>query len=349
MKIAVYTIALNEEQNVQEWYDSAKDADYLLIADTGSTDKTIRLAKKLGIHVFKISVKPWRFDDARNAALALLPDDIDMCISLDMDERLSDGWREKLESIEPDVTQIFYKYVWGYRDPQSRTQPQSVVIINKVHARHGYRWKYLVHELPFPDRNENHKEHFLEDFEIYHHAIESKRDASRYSKLISDCFEENKDTPRYWEYKIATLVGSNNAEAKKMILEYLNKFKKELENYKISEQYRNLFILTNERKYLYKAARTSPKEREHFVDIALFLFNKKKYRKSAKYCKKALEITERRLDFSYKEYVWGYLAKNMLYVANHNKKFKNRNNQLFLNTNTLTSSSFDLFKDQDVL
>lgn len=37
MKIAVYTIAKNEKQFVEEWYNSAKDADYLLIADTGST------------------------------------------------------------------------------------------------------------------------------------------------------------------------------------------------------------------------------------------------------------------------------------------------------------------------
>jgi len=36
MKIAVYTVALNEEQFVERWYNSAKDADYLLIADTGS-------------------------------------------------------------------------------------------------------------------------------------------------------------------------------------------------------------------------------------------------------------------------------------------------------------------------
>ena len=41
MKIAVYTIALNEEQFVETWYESAKNADYLLIADTGSTDATI--------------------------------------------------------------------------------------------------------------------------------------------------------------------------------------------------------------------------------------------------------------------------------------------------------------------
>ena len=39
MKVAVYTIALNEEQFVERWYNSVKDeADYLLIADTGSTD-----------------------------------------------------------------------------------------------------------------------------------------------------------------------------------------------------------------------------------------------------------------------------------------------------------------------
>jgi glycosyltransferase involved in cell wall biosynthesis len=49
MKIAVYAIALNEEQFVKRWYESAKDADYLLIADTGSTDKTVKLAKSLGI------------------------------------------------------------------------------------------------------------------------------------------------------------------------------------------------------------------------------------------------------------------------------------------------------------
>ena len=35
MKVAIYTIALNEEQFVEKWYESAKEADYLLIADTG--------------------------------------------------------------------------------------------------------------------------------------------------------------------------------------------------------------------------------------------------------------------------------------------------------------------------
>ena len=100
MKIAVYTIALNEEQFVERWYESAKEADYLMIADTGSTDGMVEKAKALGIVCHTISVKPWRFDDARNAALALLPDDIDYCISLDMDELLAPGWRDEMEKVK---------------------------------------------------------------------------------------------------------------------------------------------------------------------------------------------------------------------------------------------------------
>ena len=34
MNIAIYTIALNEQKFVKPGYESAKDADYLLIADT---------------------------------------------------------------------------------------------------------------------------------------------------------------------------------------------------------------------------------------------------------------------------------------------------------------------------
>jgi len=348
MKIAVYTIALNEEDNIQEWYESAKDADYLFIADTGSTDKTIRLAKKLGINVAKISVKPWRFDDARNAALALLPDDIDICVSLDLDERLSEGWREDLESIDPSFTQLQYKYVWSWRDPQSRTQPQVEYLLNKIHARHGYRWKYLVHELVFPDRNENHKEGLLEKLQIHHYSNQYENN-NKYGDMILAAFEEEKDDKRYWIYKIGVLLTKDKKEGKNTILEYLKKFKDDLEPVEKARQYKNLFICTLNKRYLYKAHREFPEEREFMVDIAMISFIKKKYRKSRKYCKKALKITTRKLDYEYKEYAWGYLAKNMLYVCNHNLKFRNRKDQLHLNVNSITSSSFDLFKDEVVL
>ena len=88
MKICVYAISKNEEQFVDRFCKSAKGADLILIADTGSTDGTIKLAKKHKASVVEIGITPWRFDDARNAALSLIPKDIDICVSLDLDEEL---------------------------------------------------------------------------------------------------------------------------------------------------------------------------------------------------------------------------------------------------------------------
>ena len=95
MKVAVYTIALNEDKHVARWYESSAEADYHLIADTGSTDDTVKIATELGINVIHVRSVPFRFDDARNASLMALPDDIDYCVALDMDEVMRPGWRDR--------------------------------------------------------------------------------------------------------------------------------------------------------------------------------------------------------------------------------------------------------------
>jgi hypothetical protein len=62
-----------------------------------------------------------------------------------------------------------------------------------------------------------------------------------------------------------------------------------------------------------------------------------------------MEITQRTTDHNYIEQAWGYLPKNMLYVCNHNLKFKNRKDKMSLNVNGIASSNFDLFKETDVV
>ena len=99
MKICVYAISKNEEQFVERFCASAKDADLILIADTGSTDNTAVKAAECGAVVHDIFISPWRFDMARDTALALIPRDIDVCISLDLDEVLEPGWREEIERV----------------------------------------------------------------------------------------------------------------------------------------------------------------------------------------------------------------------------------------------------------
>src|SRR5690606_24024470 len=95
--------------------------------------------------VYDICVSPWRFDVARNAALALVPADIDVCVSIDIDEVLEPGWREEVERVwEPGKTTLLrYVYDWG----------KGIVFeYEKIHARHGYYWKHPVHEVIVPDQ-----------------------------------------------------------------------------------------------------------------------------------------------------------------------------------------------------
>ena len=79
-KICVYAISKNEEKFVDRWYESIKDADYICVLDTGSTDDTIEKLKSHGINVQSKIITPWRFDTARNESLKLIPNDADICI-----------------------------------------------------------------------------------------------------------------------------------------------------------------------------------------------------------------------------------------------------------------------------
>src|SRR6266550_4008556 len=113
LKIAVYTIALNEAAHAERWASSAADADYRIVADTGSTDDTVERLTRAGVTVHRIAVRPWRFDDARNAALALIPADVDVCCTMDMDRFLEPGWRAKLEAAWTlDTTGLYNRVVY---------------------------------------------------------------------------------------------------------------------------------------------------------------------------------------------------------------------------------------------
>ena len=99
MKICVYAISKNEEKFVNRFVDSLQDADGIYVLDTGSTDSTVDLLKKRGVTVKQKIIDPWRFDVARNLSLEMVPDDTDICICMDLDEVIEDGWRERLEKI----------------------------------------------------------------------------------------------------------------------------------------------------------------------------------------------------------------------------------------------------------
>jgi glycosyltransferase involved in cell wall biosynthesis len=140
MKVCIYAIMRDEAHNVPAWLDTALDADERFVLDTGSTDGTLDHLAVINVKSASAAFEPFRFDDARNAALALAPE-ADLYMRLDADERLEPGWREQLEAVyNPDigryrVTVVNHGANW---DRISR---------DDVHVRAGHRWKYPTHEV----------------------------------------------------------------------------------------------------------------------------------------------------------------------------------------------------------
>ena len=187
MKIAVYAISKNEEQFVKRFCESAKEADLIVIADTGSTDKTVELGKECGATVYDICITPWRFDKARDAALALLPRDIDVCVSLDLDEVLQPGWRQEIERLwQPDTTRMGYKFDWGHG---------KVFYSTKLHSRSGYHWHHPCHEYIRADARTNEK-FVWSDMLMVRHFPDETKSRGQYMDLLEMSVKEDPLCPR---------------------------------------------------------------------------------------------------------------------------------------------------------
>jgi glycosyltransferase involved in cell wall biosynthesis len=291
MKIAVYTIALNEEKHVERWYNSVKDADYILIADTGSTDRTVEIAKSLGINVFNISIKPWRFDTARNVALALVPDDIDMCVSLDMDEVISEGWREALEKTTGNqITYVFYN--------------DENFVNNRIHARHGFMWKYLMHEGVVPDRTEMIDE-FSPGIEVTH-VPDRDKPRTQYLQLLKDALTENPNVGRYYRYLTKALQAEGKfEEAEKYYLQVLNI--PNFPNEDAANVYKTLSEIIPEKtgEYLLLCLQTAPHRREPYYYIAKWYEKHERWEECLTWCKAALEVDKIVVDVFKDNDAWG--------------------------------------------
>ena len=314
MKIAVYTIALNEEKHVERWYQSAKDADYLMIADTGSTDHTVDLATSFGIKVHKISVKPWRFDDARNAALALLPEDIDMCISLDMDEMLVEGWRESLEGVNPNTTRPRYQYTWNFVGDNPGLQFGG----DHIHSRHGYRWKHPVHEVLVPDRITELQEWINLDI---HHKADPAKSRGQYLNLLKLSVNEDPNDSRNSYYYARELYFYRKfTEATEEFKRYLSLPTSNWGAERASA-YRYLAEINKDEAvdYLKKAIKEDPGRRENFIALAELAYEKGEWKAVIKWCRRALKITNKPLDFLAQEKAWGSFVYDIYSIALYNE------------------------------
>lgn len=202
-KIAVYGVCKNEEENILSWYEHAKDADYILLLDTGSTDKTVEIARGLGVNVFTSSIVPWSETIAKNTAMSLLPSDIDICVCLDLDQIITtQDWKQRIlhEDI-PSIANVTYLVPNGYKDT---VEKQELPII---HSRNNVIWfgyRPRLKRLTNTGVAHNRK---LVDLEVYHLPGNMNRFNDREPLYVNSFLTEEKIISLYSdkEYTMSVL------------------------------------------------------------------------------------------------------------------------------------------------
>lgn len=267
MKVAVYAICKNEEKNVKSWYNSSKEADFHFILDTGSTDKTIENIKKFNISFSQKKILPFRFDIAKNTAIKQIPENIDFCISLDMDEVLCDGWKDHLyESFKKGITRPIYKYVWMHENGNEKI----VLPGSSIHPRNGYFWKYPVHELLWTSGKEVQG---ICNLKIIHN-MNMETDRSQYLDLLNLSLKENPNDARSLFFLARQYFFYNRI---KESVYYFKKFLNVSQNALFPEKssaYRYLYFLDTENTdyWMSRALSEFPDRREIVLDNAIRKF-----------------------------------------------------------------------------
>jgi glycosyltransferase involved in cell wall biosynthesis len=310
MKIAIYTISKNEEKHVERWYNSTKEADYHIIADTGSTDATVEIARTLGITVVPIHIFPFRFDDARNASLAVVPKDADYCVALDMDEVLTPGWRKHLEAaFAKGIDRPSYKRIEAFNEDGSIASEFNGF---KVHRRDGIRWHYPIHEVPHWYKEEPETKEFIAGFET-HHLQDKTKSRGQYLPMLEMAVRENPDSRNLY------YLGREQS--------YHQQYDKSAETLK---KYLEISIFPEERaaacRILSKAEPDNAEEwfmkgteefacRESILALANYYYTKAMWDECLLVAEKALAFKEKPTQFLAESWAWGHMAYDLMAIS----------------------------------
>jgi len=318
LKIAVYTIALNEEKYVDTWFDSVQEADYWVVADTGSSDATVSKLRSRGVKCESIVVNPWRFDLARNIALSLIPRDVDICISMDMDEHMQPGWRNHLEQAwQGDTNRINYGY-HTYHNAES--EPHLKYMANKIHARHNYTWRRPVHETVYSLGSECITK--VPDM-VMNHTPDPKKARSQYLPLLLQSHTENPECAQTLFWLAREYAHENQHEP---AVQYFHKLLQmpHVWHLEKSEAERWLAkLLPHEQlQWLRRCVATAPERREGWRDLALYLYSHANWVSCYSACTEALNITHGTNSYLDMTDVWGPQLHDLAAISAWNMGLK---------------------------
>ena len=317
---------------------SIKDADYICVLDTGSTDNSIELLKDANVILGEKTFEKFRFDEARNESLKLVPKDTDVYICLDIDEVMLPGWREAIEKVwQDDTTRLRYIYNWSLDEHNT---PKVSFYQDKIHGK-DYIWVNSVHEiLKYLGDNENYVQ---SDELIINHYPDQNKSRGSYLPLLELAVSEEPENDRNmhylgreymyygkWEESIATLKRHLNMKNAKWNDERCASMRF------IARDYKNLGDIISARVWLEAAIKEAPHLRDPLVELALLYYDQGDWQNVIHYCETAQKIpinykTYINEVFSFDETIDDILSLAYYNIGNIPKAIEHANNALAIN------------------
>lgn len=318
-KVCVYAICKNESKNARRWYNSMKEADEVIVLDTGSTDDTVEILKSLGAKVYIKEYPNFRFDDARNDSLDLVPLDCDICVCTDIDECFNSGWREKVEKVwDSNVHRLSYKIIWNVLD---NGKEGLVYYISKIHKRENFKWIHAIHEILEYTGSEYCNTVTLDSVYLTHYQDKNKSRANYLKLLELDAMERPNDA-RSMHYLGREYMYYNMLD--KAILVLKKHLTMENSNWPaeraasmryIAMCYERQGKIDEARKYLFYSIGEAPKFREAYIQLAKLEYIQKNFNGVVYLINIALKITQKSTEYLNEAEAWGILSYDLLSIA----------------------------------
>lgn len=225
MKVSVCMITKNEEKNLYKTLDSIKSLGFeIVIVDTGSTDRTVDIARK---YTDKVYFFEWinDFSAARNYAIAKASND--WILNLDADE--------VVERIDVDALEKLTKYseqILGYVTIKNHYSSGNInsIYTDKLHRffnRKAFHYEGAIHEqprllrdYPMPKEGPEHDTSIHIDhigYDLSEEELLAKKD--RNTSLLLDEVKKNPNDPYIYFQLGQAYNGFDDAKA----LEYYSK------------------------------------------------------------------------------------------------------------------------------
>ncbi|MEG0857021.1 MAG: glycosyltransferase [Terrisporobacter sp.] len=219
--ISLCMIVKDEEKNIGRCLKSVVNiVDEIIVVDTGSTDRTIEIAKEYGAKIYH---HPWNndFSDARNASLEKATKD--WILFLDADEEMLEDEGEKLKnavSFNPNLDALHFRLV----NIISNMDIGDAIVLRAFRNKPEYRFEGKMHEQVIGCIEKNGGKTGASDIQIRHYGYDPQyADINQKQKRNIDLLNSYPESKRdgYFYYSLGNEYARINENDK--ALDYYQK------------------------------------------------------------------------------------------------------------------------------